>query len=254
MPLGHPRNRRLRYARRAGAMIILVAAFAAMLRFSMRHTVAEPRPVQSTSLEQTGLMKLVVGGAWRNLPFDIDPAEESDLIACLKLASNVLAMVDGESRFRADGVRQKLESLIAWRPNLFYAEYLLGLWHEMNGHAEPSRHHYARALERAPVTLVQRYELEDGTPLVGALVQSFEIECNRVKGHSLNPELKLRFHNLITDENGCIFLPVYDTVYRRSAASHPNGFDAEFPRVGWFEASGTSSLLPPAKVSRRPIR
>ena len=102
------------------------------------------------------------------------------------------------------------------------------------------------------MTLVQRFDHPDGTPLVGAYVRSVEVECNRVRGGSLDPSLKLEFFDLVTDADGCVRLPVYRTVYRLSGISHPRGYKAEFPTLGWFETRGRVGLLPAAVVRADP--
>src|SRR5262245_54003028 len=43
--------------------------------------------VSPTTLEQTGWRKYVYGGAWRDLPFDLSPAEQRDLSRCQHLAA-----------------------------------------------------------------------------------------------------------------------------------------------------------------------
>jgi hypothetical protein len=210
----------------------------------------DPQPVVETTLETSDLMKFLSGGRnWRNLPFTLDAAEREDLATCLRLAADVRSTLNGVSSFTDASARAQLEAVLARRPDFFYAEYLLGLWHTMNGDAARGREYYARALEHAPVVLVQRYELADGRPLAGARVDTFQVECNRVRNGSLDPSLKLTFFDLTTDAHGSIRVPVYDTVYRLFNTSHPEGYAATYPRLGWFESPGRVGLLPVAGVT-----
>ena len=146
----------------------------------------------------------------------------------------------------------QLEGLLARHPGLFHAESMLALWHRRRGDATAAADHAARAERLAPVVLVQRFEREDGTPLVGGRVQSMQVECNRVVGGSLDPSLKLTFFDLTTDNEGSVRLPVYKTVYRLYSVGHPAGYDLDLPRLGWFEARGKVGLLPVATVRPKP--
>lgn len=70
------------------------------------------------------------------------------------------------------------------------------------------------------------------------------IESNRVKNHSLDPSLELEFFDLLTNSNGEVAVPVYDTVFRLSSRSYPAGYDTEMPRLGWFSAKSRIGVLP----------
>lgn len=208
-----------------------------------------PQPVVETTLETSALTKFLSGGRnWRNLPFTLDPDEREDLAVCLHLAADVRTTFNGVSSFADPSAKAQLDAVLKRRPEFFYAEYLLGLWHAMNGETDRAAQYYARALEHAPVVLVQRYELPDGRPLTGGRIDTFQVECNRVQNGSLNPSLKLTFFDLTTDREGCIRVPVYDTVYRLFNTSHPDGFVATYPRLGWFESKGRVGVLPTAGV------
>ena len=139
----------------------------------------------------------------------------------------------------------------------FYAEYLLGLWHEINGRSDASREYSGLALQHAPVVLVMCYEFSDGRPLAGVSIQNLAVECNRVHNGSLDPSLILEFYDSTTDKDGCVRLPVYDTVYRLSSASFPNGFMAEYPKMGWFQGAGKLAYFPQSRSVQcrsRPLR
>ena len=103
-----------------------------------------------------------------------------------------------------------------------------------------------QAYRHAPRVIVQRYENAEGDPIVGAEVPSFELECNRVENSSLNPSPKLVYFNLVTDEEGAIYLPVYDTVLRATSKSYPKDIPVNYPTLGWFECRGRAGLMPVA--------
>ena len=124
--------------------------------------------------------------------------------------------------------REKLEAILTKHPKLFYAQQLLGTWHQMNGNYKEAARLLKESLANAPIVLTQTYQFGNGEPLKGVTIPGITIECNRVKDHSLDPSLNLQFVSLITDSQGQVHLPVYDTVYRTSSQSYPVGY---FSRV-----------------------
>ena len=205
------------------------------LEWSKRHE-WKVKPVYETTLERS------FGRGWRNLSFEI-PAEEEALVGqCVELMRLNNSRMNDVTKFSEPGVREKLEEMLRQRPDVFYVEYTLGLWHKLHGKPEDAERYFALAYRHAPVVLVQQYQLEDGKPLANTPVGTVEIECNRVKNNSLDPSLKLLFASQLTDERGRIYLPVYDTVYRVSSISYPEGYSLQTPQMGWFE-SGKVGLL-----------
>jgi hypothetical protein len=206
-------------------------------------------PIRPTRLEQTKLRSLFEGGAWRNLPFDLADDEEAALRRCIKLAHSANFTSNGVrgADFLKEEVRDELEAILQERPDLFYAEYLLGLWHRLRGEPVPALRREESAYFHAPVVLVQRYEDPDGRPLVGAKIDTFAIEHNRVRDHSLD-SFDLPFLDLVTDEDGSIYLPAYRTVYRTDSMASPDGYDLTYPRLGFFQTSAKVGRLPPIVV------
>jgi hypothetical protein len=215
----------------------------APLEWSRRHE-WNARPVYETTLERS------FGRGWRNLPFDVPAEEEQLLRECVELMRLNNHTVNDVTRFSEPAARERLEEILRQRPDFFYAEYALGLWHRLHGKPEDADHYFALAYRHAPVVLVQQYQREDGTPLANTALGHVEIECNRVRNGSLDPSLKLLFANGVTDERGRVYLPVYDTVYRVTSNGHPAGYSLAIPRMGWFE-SRKVGLLPVAVV--RPV-
>jgi len=210
-------------------------------------------PIVKTTLEETGLAKLIFRSSWRNIPFEISLDEENAVKECIKYATAESFTINGQPEMGTpQTICSELENMLENRPNFFYAEYLLGYWYSKAGDSDKSREFYNRAFEHAPLILVQRYQDKNtGNNLSGLLIQEFTIECNRVKNHSLDPSLQLAFRNLITDEQGCIYVPVYDTVFRRYSVSSPKDYIAEYPVLGWFESRTKGGELPIALVQKK---
>ncbi len=206
-------------------------------------------PIRETTLETGSFRRFFTGGeVWRNLDFQISADEEADVDICRRLATGVYGRENGEVLFANDETRQALERVLERRPGFFYAEYLLSTWHRLNGHAQLANDYANAALEHAPVILVQPYVDGAGEPRRGLYIQTFAIECNRVRSGSLSPSLELRYPALVTDEQGQIYLPAYDTVFHTNSMSLPDGYKTTYPRLGWFEARGRVSVLPAAIV------
>lgn len=197
------------------------------------------KPVKKTSMES-------FFGGWRNLPFKLSDGDAEAIAQCLALSQRYNAIHNGVNRFSLPEVRESLEALLSKHPDFFYVEHLLGTWHQMNGNTTLAEDYFLRSYRHAPVVLIQRYEHADGSPIPGAAIRQFEIECNRVQGGSLDPSLNLKYFALTTDSEGCVYLPVYDTVYRATAMSFPEGFKVGYPKLGWFESRGKVAMLPVA--------
>jgi beta-lactamase regulating signal transducer with metallopeptidase domain len=200
--------------------------------------------VTSTRLESSFLP------GWRNLPFHLSNQEEADARACIELARKARTSNNGKTLFADPSTREALEEILNQRPDYFYAEFLLSMWHRDYGDPDESQRLLDAAYEHAPVILVQRFEFADGSPLVGGTIYDSKIECNRVEQGQLD-QINLEFLNLRTDASGCICLPVYNTVYRWSSASSPYGYSVSYPTLGWFETSRKVALLPVAVVKAK---
>ena len=238
----------------AAALVVAVAIPLALLRAAEPQTAgmsavsawAKHRGWNAKEVEKTTLESR--WGGWRNLPFELDSAEEADAKACDELAKKIHFLHNGNSEFNDEATRLALEKILRDRPEYFYAEFLLGIWHRNNDNATKSKEFLEAAYKHAPVIIVQRYELADRSPLQNGSVQRFALECNRVKRGSLDPSLVLDYCDLRTDEEGCIYLPAYDTVFRWTNAATPEGHRAEYPRLGWFQATSKVAFLPVCKV------
>lgn len=204
--------------------------------------------VKETTLEVRGWRTLIHRGNWRNLPFQLSQEEQADVRTCVQIAQGFRSLHNGNSAFMDDKTRRRLEELIQARPGFFYAEFLLATWHQENGEPSKASDLFEKSYQHAPVVLLERFEFTDGRPLPGTRIQTFAIECNRVRNASLDPSLNLFYPLLATDEAGWIRLPAYDTVFRIDDIAYPSGYDASIPRLGWFFSPSKVGLLPPIIV------
>ena len=195
------------------------------------------RQVKDTSLES-------FFGGWRNLPFTLSADEEEDVKRCIELAQQSRHSKSGVNQFTLPEVREELEAILIRRPDHFYVEYLLGTWHRMNDDQLQADRYMIRAYRHAPVVIVQRYEDSEEQPIQGARISSFALECNRVQKGYLDPSLELRYFNLVSDSEGCIYLPAFKTVFRRNNMSYPGGIHVNYPSLGWFKSPGKVGMLP----------
>ena len=230
---------------------IVVALLAGAGLWQVLRTPRQRGPVDPSDLKRSFVESMLRGPGWQSVEFSLTAEEERGLDRCLELTNRVNAYVDGVSRFLDDETREELESVLETQPRFFYAEYLLGLWHDMSGNASEGARWHALALSHAPVVLEQRYVDQSDAPLPNVSIQELAIECNRVENGSLDPSLKLRFFHLVTDADGAVRLPVYDTVFRLTSASHPEGYDADYPAQGWFESRSKTGVLPAAVLRKK---
>jgi hypothetical protein len=209
------------------------------------------RPVVPTTLEAGTLQRIFSGGNhWRNLSLSLSAEEEAAIARCVSIAHRANTYSNQASEFEKDQTGRDLEEILKARPDLFYAEYLLGHWHRLRGESEQARRWLRRAYEHAPAILIQRYRYTDGRP-VAASHLIVGIECNRVEHGALNPTPELHFGQLTTDADGCVYLPVYRTVYRRGTYSWPADHEVQTARLGWFETAGRIGEMPVFECRRR---
>ncbi|QDT22105.1 M56 family metallopeptidase [Gimesia chilikensis] len=200
----------------------------------------EKQPVNSTTLEGIG--------GWRNLAFQLDKKEEAVIEECKQLSQTYFHLRSDKRVFNDPETRDKLTAILKQNPQCFYAQYLLGTWYRLQGNREEAQRLIQQSLEKAPVVLTQTYKLGTEKPAAGIEIPAISIECNRVKDHYLDPSLKLQYVGLITDANGTVQLPVFDTVFRTSSQSYPEGYQAEFQNLGWFESKSRQGTLPDVLV------
>ncbi|MFO0999517.1 MAG: M56 family metallopeptidase [Planctomycetaceae bacterium] len=221
--------------------VLLVAMLALFLLPGLR---AEKAPIVETSLE--GLF------GWRNLPFDPGAEELATLKECHQFVIDYRSTYgsNGKTIRRFDDLKTRdgLEDLLKRNPDFFYTQHLLGTWYRRNGDLKRAQELLSASLKNAPVVLTQRYRTGHGEPLSVVTIETMSIECNRVKNHSIDQSLELEFVDLITNSDGEVAVPVYDTVFRIGSRTYPAGYDTEMQRLGFFSAKSRIGVLPEITV------
>lgn len=224
--------------------VVLVSVVGLLILPGMRPFKA---PVSPTSLE--GLF------GWRNLSFDPDQEELDIVKECHQVVNKYRSTYQRDGRamrhFDDPETRQTLEDILKRKPDFFYPQFLLGTWYRRNGQLDKAQQLLTASLKNSPIVLTQRYKQGNGDPLTNVSIDGMAIECNRVKNHSLNPDLKLEFVDLVTDSEGEIAIPVYDTVFRLSSRSFPKEYDTEMSRLGWFQSRSRIGILPEITAWKR---
>ncbi len=195
---------------------------------------------------------------------DIDKNEAELLDQCYRIVSNYFTaepyFLESRDRQTIDIIKTDLEAILDQRDNFFYAEYMLADWHAKFGDKQLSRQYYDRAFKHAPVVLVQKFVDENGTPIVGYRVQKMEIECvHTAKNEAGYPAIyytKLCFPYMKTDADGCLYLPVYETSYRRdcnsyfSLSNHKQIFGQVVGDV-FYQSKSKATILPPIQITKK---
>ena len=214
--------------------IVLTLRLALLLLPGMQ---TEESPVSKTNLE--GWF------GWKNLKFQISEEEESRVKELRTIAQTYFHTRDDVRQFDEPDTRERLEIILKEQPEFFYAQHLLGMWQLRNGDAQEGQRLIDLALKSAPVVLSRRYRFGNDEPLKNIEIQRTEIECNRVQNNSLDPSLHLMYPALVTDNDGRIRIPVYDTVFRSSSHSWPDGYHVEeTENLGRFKSKTHIGILP----------
>ena len=119
----------------------------------------------------------------------------------------------------------------------FYAAYLNG--------------RYDEAFTLAPKTIKWRFVDPAGEPIPGLAVGAIEIVCAQFRDGVLDDGLRLVFPDLVTDDAGCVYLPVYDTAYRVAVLPSSERFAFDLDGDRWFEFPGRVGAPPPVVVRER---
>ncbi|MEO7715399.1 MAG: M56 family metallopeptidase [Capsulimonas sp.] len=112
-------------------------------------------------------------------------------------------------------VKSSLERILAKHPHFFYAEYLLGGWYNHHGNYKKGQEWVKASLRDAPAVLAGRTEYDDGSPVVGWRFRT-SIGCSGMKNSQQHPTCLLIYPYVITDADGCYYLPVYRALYSSS--------------------------------------
>lgn len=221
------------------AGVILISTFA-IIRSDLGHPLLGDRIGIVKKVNLSGL------GGWKNLPFKISPEEEAYIKSAVGISQKSRIQSNSVIEFDRLDVIDELKNLESGFGEHFYVKYLMGTWYWRNGFGEKASEHFEQALNMAPKVLVIKYVDKNRKPLEGLYISHVELECNRVQNRYLDPSLELVYHTLVTDDAGCIYLPVYDTVLRWTSLTHPDGWDVDYYSPGHFKIRGKFGKLPDA--------
>jgi beta-lactamase regulating signal transducer with metallopeptidase domain len=164
------------------------------------------RPVRVVSLNHGSL----IAGA---LPDYEIPEGEKALVVSLGVDQDHMEIASAPP---SEEVKTTLENFLAKRPHSFYAEYLLGTWYNHHGDFRRGSELVSQALHDAPAVLAGRVEYDDGSPVAGWRFYT-SIGCCGMKPSHPQKGVRLDYPYVITDSDGCYYLPVYRALYAPSS-------------------------------------
>jgi hypothetical protein len=154
------------------------------------------------------------------------------------------------------------EKVLAERPNFFYAEYFLSAYYRGVKDEKMANYWFIKSLRDAPAVLAGRVEYDDGSPVVG-----FQMGKNIIFASSPNQEFNdnketsfigaLFFPYVVTDKNGCWYLPVFRTYLSEASigffpVKHMTfAFDTPIDSAIEKYCFNTKIGVEPAKIIRR---
>ncbi|MEM9416402.1 MAG: hypothetical protein AAGA29_13140 [Planctomycetota bacterium] len=157
------------------------------------------------------------------------------------------------------------DSLLEWAEHYdtqFYPPYLVAEWLRVNDRADEAEPWRILAFERATGAIVQHIQYEDGTPAAEHSIPGVAIAYDRVIDGELDTTLRLIYPAPTTDDQGDLYLPTFQSVYRLTDPATPLGAQtASYPRYltllpqtatrqtpNWFSAPSRVGRLPDAVV------
>ena len=180
------------------------------------------------SLEREMMSRARTNERYVDLPFDLTPAEEAAIAACVALAERADFLENG-------GLDAELEGLVPGAG--FYAEALLALRATHRGDDEAARRHWAFAFEGAPAAVHQRVVGPDGGPVPGAGVGTVGFTFDRItEADTIDPSLRLVYPGVVADANGLWVLPVFKSIFR---ITDPPGAEPGGAGPGFYAPAAT---------------
>ncbi len=167
----------------------------------------EVRPIQVINIDHPGLTRIA------GLPYEISIRDATD-------AQQMSQFDDGDPVIG----KKRAEEVLTARPHFFYAEYSLGIWYQQHGNSTRASVLLAQSLRDAPVVLAGRFEYDDGTPVVGlhfgTTIQCYDpAHLSATASAFRSLPVELRFPELVTDSEGCYYIPVFRAIYSQEGVS-----------------------------------
>ena len=199
-----------------------------------------PRTYYTTfkSLERGMMSSARTNEVYKDLGFHIEPGHQLAVIRCMTLAKQPREV------FTSDNTRQQLEAEVAERPDLFYGQFLLAIWHELTGAPEAAEPYYTAAFRDAPAVLLRHHVTPDGDSATGQPIDPLAFAADQIVDDQLDRSVVLVFPHLTTDEDGLVFLPVYKAILRTEDPALPPGVADLREKYQWFTFVGRIGRLP----------
>ncbi|MCL2347444.1 MAG: hypothetical protein FWC50_04205 [Planctomycetaceae bacterium] len=160
-------------------------------------------------------------------PLELD-FDETETIRKINALFSDMTIVASD-RF-TENVKRLLESALEKYPELFYAEYLLGVWYAENHEPEQAAAHFQKAFRHAemiavlPVMTINESTLRSKPFADVAFAGDMTVRYNTQQpGMPQQSELVLTFPKLRTDKDGLIFLPLYRNIASPLTFHRPAG-------------------------------
>jgi len=169
-------------------------------------------PVQYKTYERGMMSAARNNEKYKDYGFNISAEAELTLLQLSRLALGQGNIKDlGSSEAKAL-IEKAQETLIG--PDLFYADYLMGVWHELNNNPELAKAAWQASFSQAQAVILQRVVDTNEQPIAGYRLPPIVVAYDRIENDVVNTSLRLAYPNLVTDDRGYVYLPVYKTIYR----------------------------------------
>ncbi|XAL99108.1 hypothetical protein OT109_16190 [Phycisphaeraceae bacterium D3-23] len=213
--------------------------------------------LRSRSLEYDMFVAAETGKRYRKAHFPLSDSDEAMLHQAAWLAQQ-------DDFFTNESNYEKLVEWADRHETQFYPPYLLAQWLLANDRAEDAGPWRTLAFERATGAIVQHLQYADGSPAADHTLPGVAIAFDRVIDGQLDTTLRLIYPAPTADDEGNLYLPTFESVYRLADPALPQGAQPGiYPRdltllpqtrtrqtPNWFSAPSRVGRLPSATVDR----
>lgn len=155
-------------------------------------------PVRYTTLDKSGFLQPPGDAPLRDTDFRLTPEAQSQVMA-------VAALMQQSSPDVAS-LKQMMNQLQD-TPGAFYLRYLIARLAADSSQAETDM---SLAFAQAPAALVLRFVDEQGQPKANWPVGTLTLMHAQIEDEVLDDSLQLVYRDLVTDERGRVYLPMFD--------------------------------------------
>ena len=201
------------------------------LSWAQRDTWPNP-PMHWTVLQKRPGPQPPFSSVRRNLDFQLPPDDQKTLQTLADLSHHL------------EQATSTLEQIAADHPDLFYARYLLARQQDDDAL-------YQEAFALAPAVVKIRFADALDQPMAHLPLGTIQIVCAQLDDRVLDESLVLVYPDLVTDDKGLVYLPIYATPCRTSVLPQPPGYEAIYDWQGWFEFPHQTATLPTVQVRQQ---